>query len=110
MGFIEKLQASKFIPSPVAIKKQFHIPLNTTPNSIDMSPNILPAEIELYRLEQRYARRKHRSTFSGVQYVDGEYVYSNGSNSPTGTVSKHSTGSYWKSPSWGGSGSESRWR
>lgn len=70
----------------------------------------LQAKIELYRLEQRYARRKHRSTFSGVQYVDGEYVYSNGSNSPTGTVSKHSTGSYWKTPTWGGSGSESRWR
>ncbi|KAF9885178.1 hypothetical protein FE257_000629 [Aspergillus nanangensis] len=56
----------------------------------------LQAKIELYRLEQRYARRKHRSTFSGVQYVDGEYVFTNGTNSPTGTVSKNSTGSYWK--------------
>ncbi|KAE8156941.1 hypothetical protein BDV40DRAFT_64885 [Aspergillus tamarii] len=69
----------------------------------------LQAKIELYRLEQRYARRKHRSTFSGVQYVDGEYVYTNGSNSP-GSVSKHSTGSYWKSPTWGVSSSDSRCR
>ncbi|KAA8649756.1 hypothetical protein EYZ11_001698 [Aspergillus tanneri] len=69
----------------------------------------LRTKIELYRLEQRYARRKHRSTFSGVQYVDGEYVYSNESNSSSGTVSKHSTGSYWKSSTWGSSG-DSRWR
>ncbi|PYI11584.1 hypothetical protein BO78DRAFT_413398 [Aspergillus sclerotiicarbonarius CBS 121057] len=69
----------------------------------------LQAKIELYRLEQRYARRKHRSTFSGVTYVDGEYVYVNGSNSSSGTVSKHSTGSYWKAPTWGSSG-DSRWR
>ncbi|KAI9036101.1 uncharacterized protein KD926_002433 [Aspergillus affinis] len=69
----------------------------------------LQAKIELYRLEQRYARRKHRSTFSGVQYVDGEYVYTSGSNSSSGTVSKHSTGSWKKPPTWGSSG-ESRWR
>ncbi|PWY88418.1 hypothetical protein BO70DRAFT_394128 [Aspergillus heteromorphus CBS 117.55] len=68
----------------------------------------LQAKFELYRLEQRYARRKHRSTFSGVQYVDGEYVYSNGSNSSSGTVSKHSTGSHWKAQTF--SSSESRWR
>ncbi|KAI9932717.1 hypothetical protein ASPWEDRAFT_166371 [Aspergillus wentii DTO 134E9] len=70
----------------------------------------LQAKIELYRLEQRYARRKHRSTFhAGVQYVDGEYVYTNGSHSPTGTVSKNSTGSYWKTPTWSVS-TDSRWR
>ncbi|GES61092.1 iron-sulfur clusters transporter atm1 [Aspergillus terreus] len=69
----------------------------------------LQAKIELYRLEQRYARRKHRSTFSGVPYVDGEYVY-NGANSPTGTVSKHSTGSYWKPPTFSSSSTDSRWR
>ncbi|OJJ98034.1 uncharacterized protein BO66DRAFT_433901 [Aspergillus aculeatinus CBS 121060] len=69
----------------------------------------LQAKLELYRLEQRYARRKHRSTFSGVQYVDGEYHYSSGSNSSTGTVSKQSTGGYWKPPTWGSSG-DSRWR
>ncbi|CAI7572272.1 unnamed protein product [Penicillium glandicola] len=63
----------------------------------------LQAKLELYRLEQRYARRKHRSTFSaGAQYVDGEYVYANstGASSPTSTVTKHSTGS-WRPSGWG---------
>ncbi|KAJ9193507.1 hypothetical protein DTO166G4_2541 [Paecilomyces variotii] len=71
----------------------------------------LQSKIELYRLEQRYTRRKHRSTFhSGVQYVDGEYVYNNaGSPTSTGTVSKSSTGSHWKPPGWGNS-VDSRWR
>jgi hypothetical protein len=69
----------------------------------------LQAKLELYRLEQRYARRKHRSTFStGAQYVDGEYVYNGGTNSPTSTVSKHSTGS-WRPSALRGS-QESRWR
>ncbi|KKK20106.1 hypothetical protein P175DRAFT_0535031 [Aspergillus ochraceoroseus IBT 24754] len=70
----------------------------------------LQAKLELYRLEQRYARRKHRSTFSGVQYVDGEYVFSNSSNSSTGTVSKHSTGSHWKASTWGTFGNDARYR
>ncbi|KAJ5454683.1 uncharacterized protein N7458_005639 [Penicillium daleae] len=69
----------------------------------------LQAKLELYRLEQRYARRKHRSTFSqGAQYVDGEYVFTTGTNSPTSTVSKHSTGS-WRPSGLRGS-QESRWR
>lgn len=63
-------------------------------------------EIELYRLEQRYARRKHRSDFhSGVQYVDGEYVYTNDPSSPVGTMSKNSTGSglgHWRPSQWNG--------
>ncbi|KAK2757710.1 hypothetical protein FQN54_004679 [Arachnomyces sp. PD_36] len=63
----------------------------------------LQSKIELYRLEQRYTRRKNRTTFVGdVQYVDGEYVYnSSGGSSPTtssATVSKHSTGSAFKVP------------
>ncbi|OJJ02675.1 hypothetical protein ASPSYDRAFT_88506 [Aspergillus sydowii CBS 593.65] len=70
----------------------------------------LQARLEIYRLEQRYARRKHRTTFTEVQYVDGEYVYSNSSNSSSGTVSKHSTGSHWKVPSWGSSSSDPRSR
>jgi hypothetical protein len=72
-----------------------------------------PLEIELYRLEQRYTRRKHRSTFhAGVQYVDGEYVYTNGGRSPTssGTVSKNSTGSYWRPPGFSGNSMDSRYR
>lgn len=43
--------------------------------------------IELFRLEQRYTRRKNRSTFvSEAQYVDGEYIYSAGQN-PRGRAS-----------------------
>ncbi|KAE8355377.1 hypothetical protein BDV28DRAFT_146165 [Aspergillus coremiiformis] len=69
----------------------------------------LQAKIELYRLEQRYARRKHRSTFSGVQYIDGEYVYTNGSNS-SATFSKHPTGGQWKPATWNEPPSDSRSR
>ncbi|KEF53721.1 uncharacterized protein A1O9_10122 [Exophiala aquamarina CBS 119918] len=52
----------------------------------------LHSKLELYRLEQKYARRKNRTTFStGAQYVDGEYVYSNPTDrSPT--MSTNSTG------------------
>lgn len=67
------------------------------------------SEIELYRLEQRYARRKHRTSFHDVQYVDGEYVFNSSLNSPTSSVSKHSTGGHGKSSTWSAS-NESRWR
>ncbi|EPE10844.1 hypothetical protein F503_05939 [Ophiostoma piceae UAMH 11346] len=59
-------------------------------------PNIIEriqAKLELFRLEQRYTRRRNRrSTFvSNAIYVDGEYVYqtpiSTGSSSNTSTVS-----------------------
>ena len=44
-------------------------------------PPCLRAGIELFRLEQRYTRRKHRSAFvSEAQYVDGEYIYHAGQN------------------------------
>ncbi|KAJ5156293.1 hypothetical protein N7492_009096 [Penicillium capsulatum] len=67
----------------------------------------LQARLELYRLEQRYARRKNRTTFStGAHYVDGEYVYGHGAHSPVSPVSKHSTGS-WRT---GWSASDSRAR
>lgn len=69
----------------------------------------LQAKIELYRLEQRYARRKHRTSFHDVQYVDGEYVFNSSLNSPTSSVSKHSTGGHGKSSTWSAS-NESRWR
>lgn len=60
--------------------------------------NLRTTELELYRLEQRYARRKNRATYTtGAQYVDGEYIYNmNGANSPTSTISKQSTGSQWR--------------
>lgn len=46
--------------------------------------DLLHQKIELFRLEQRYTRRRNRrSTFvSEAQYVDGEYIYS-----PTSTYS-----------------------
>jgi hypothetical protein len=57
-----------------------------------MGLNILDriqAKIELFRLEQRYTRRRHRrSTFvSNAIYVDGEYIY----NSPNTTGSSAHT-------------------
>jgi hypothetical protein len=53
--------------------------------------DLLHQKLELFRLEQRYTRRRNRrSTFvSEAQYVDGEYIYS-----PTSTYSaKCSAGS-----------------
>lgn len=49
----------------------------------------IQAKIELFRLEQRYTRRRHRrSTFvSNAIYVDGEYIY----QSPNTTGSSSST-------------------
>jgi len=46
--------------------------------------DLLQQKLELFRLEQRYTRRRNRrSTFvSEAQYVDGEYIYS-----PTSTYS-----------------------
>jgi hypothetical protein len=53
--------------------------------------DLLHQKIEIFRLEQRYTKRRNRrSTFvSEAQYVDGEYIYS-----PTSSYSaKCSTGS-----------------
>ncbi|EXJ94641.1 hypothetical protein A1O1_03037 [Capronia coronata CBS 617.96] len=52
----------------------------------------LQAKLEIYRLEQRYTRRKNRTTYAtDAQYVDGEYIYNSDHDSPT--VSANSTGS-----------------
>ncbi|KAF6838683.1 hypothetical protein CMUS01_04534 [Colletotrichum musicola] len=65
-----------------------------------MAPGIIERiqqKIELFRLEQRYTRRRHRrSTFqSNAVYVDGEYVYqtpnSTGTSSTGSTRSKESS-------------------
>lgn len=50
----------------------------------------IQAKLELFRLEQRYTRRRHRrSTFvSNAVYVDGEYVY----QTPNSTGSSGSSG------------------
>lgn len=51
----------------------------------------LQSKLELYRLEQKYAKRKNRQTFStGATYVDGEYHYDGGLSQP---ISASSTGS-----------------
>jgi hypothetical protein len=51
--------------------------------------DLLHQKLELFRLEQRYTRRRNRrSTFvSEAQYVDGEYIYS-----PTSTYSTKCSG------------------
>ncbi|KAI0206628.1 hypothetical protein F4808DRAFT_454548 [Astrocystis sublimbata] len=53
----------------------------------------IQSRLEIYRLEKRYTRNRHRrSTFiSNAQYVDGEYVYqtptATGSSTNSSTVS-----------------------
>jgi len=53
--------------------------------------DLISQKIELYRLEQRYTKRRNRrSTFvSDATYVDGEYIYSSPSPSPT-LLKRHS--------------------
>jgi hypothetical protein len=50
--------------------------------------DLLHSKLELFRLEQRYTKRRHRrSTFvSDAVYVDGEYVYA--SSNTTGSSSR----------------------
>ena len=43
--------------------------------------------IEVFRLEQRYMRRRNRDTTPKAQYVDGEYVYT-----PTASYSAKCSG------------------
>ncbi|KAB5542563.1 hypothetical protein GE09DRAFT_1061827 [Coniochaeta sp. 2T2.1] len=52
----------------------------------------IQAKIELFRLEQRYTRRRNRrSTFvSNAVYVDGEYIY-NTPNTTGSSTNTHST-------------------
>ena len=47
----------------------------------------IQAKIELFRLEQRYTRHRHRrSTFvSNAIYVDGEYIYQTPANTGSST-------------------------
>src|SRR3954447_11221405 len=51
--------------------------------------DLLQQKLEIFRLEQRYTKRRNRrSTFvSEAQYVDGEYIYS-----PTSTYSTKCSG------------------
>ena len=57
-----------------------------------MAPSIMEriqAKIELFRLEQRYTRRRNRrSTFrSNAVYIDGEYVYQTPNSTGSSTES-----------------------
>ncbi|THY24772.1 hypothetical protein D6D02_00591 [Aureobasidium pullulans] len=59
------------------------------------------AKVELYRLEQRYARRDKRATTTfNARYVDGEYIFQDSPGSPTGSTGswQHSTSSSKRSP------------
>lgn len=59
------------------------------------------AKVELYRLEQRYARREKRTTYAtGARYVDGEYIFDDAPGSPTGSNGswQHSTTSSKRGP------------
>lgn len=67
------------------------VPISHTSANMVNLIDLLHQKLELFRLEQRYTRRRNRrSTFvSEAQYVDGEYIYS-----PTSTYSaKCSAGS-----------------
>jgi len=58
----------------------------------------LQARYELFKLEQRYTKRKRRTTFvSEAYYADGEYHYGPPPvpNSPRSPVSSTSTGGSW---------------
>lgn len=54
----------------------------------------IQSKLELFRLEQRYTRRRHRrSTFvSNAIYVDGEYVYQTPNSTGSSTESSSSGG------------------
>ncbi|KKA26174.1 hypothetical protein TD95_005304 [Thielaviopsis punctulata] len=54
----------------------------------------IQAKIELFRLEQRYTRHRHRrSTFqTNAVYVDGEYVYQTPNNTGSSSDSNSSSG------------------
>jgi len=55
--------------------------------------DLIHAKLELFRLEQRYTKRRNRrSTFvSDAQYVDGEYVYAPSSPSKRASVVRFSS-------------------
>ncbi|KAI0179716.1 hypothetical protein GGR52DRAFT_568483 [Hypoxylon sp. FL1284] len=60
----------------------------------------IQAKIELFRLEQRYTRNRHRRSgfVSNAIYVDGEYIYQTPNTTGSSTDS-HSSGSSSSPPS-----------
>jgi hypothetical protein len=107
MGLLDKLQSSKSgnFPHPALVCELRAVEVGSKrperlekpfPGNLcaDLCPSS-PTELELYRLEQKYARRKNRSNYTtGAQYVDGEYIYNSGSQSASSSpaVSANSTG------------------
>src|SRR5690606_8877082 len=82
---------SKPNPSPKLNPKLPNNPQQTAA----MAPSIMEriqAKIEIFRLEQRYTRRRNRrSTFrSNAVYVDGEYVYQTPNSTGSSSDTKHS--------------------
>lgn len=63
-------------------------------------------ELEIYRLEQRYTRRRNRpGIYATAQYVDGEYIYN---YSPASSSSMSNKSSSYASNQWrSGQGSSS---
>lgn len=78
MGLLEKLQTSN--SDPFLFKKTPFRVFFLSIKSYSLAETIIIG-IELFRLEQRYTRRKNRSGFvSDAQYVDGEYIYTTVAN------------------------------
>jgi hypothetical protein len=58
------------------------------PSPTQYSLTFLSIGIELFKLEQRYTRRKRRTTFiSDAQYVNGEYIHTSPISDYTGRES-----------------------
>ena len=95
LGLLRHFHSCLLLVSALDLQSQ----LNTYPKlAFAMAPSLLErlqARIEIFRLEQRYTRRRNRrSTFqSNAIYVNGEYIYQtpNSTGSSTGTGSGNSS-------------------
>ena len=85
-------------------KSQYPLQLQPHHHSFtNQSLTLTNSELELYRLEQKYSRRRNRNTFvTDAQYVDGVYVHTHASSphfsqstsNVASPVSSQSTGSW----------------
>jgi hypothetical protein len=90
MNLLEKLRSRTYPILPL------FLPFFTSYYTFKIPPTNTPLprpELEIFRLEQRYTRRRqHRSLYqSGAQYVDGEYIYTS-PQSTGGSVSGRGNG------------------
>ncbi|KAL1989859.1 hypothetical protein VTN49DRAFT_7056 [Thermomyces lanuginosus] len=69
----------------------------------------LQNKLEVYRLEQRYTRRRNRpGIYATAQYVDGEYIYNYSPASSSTMSMSNKSSSYGSSYQWrSGQGSSS---